>query len=642
MTRGWQGIAVILMLLICVTAAARHSATSGRRDVTSGSASSDEPGRAAPPHVTFTRDIAPIVFHSCAPCHRPGEAAPFSLLSYADAKTHAHQITAVTERRIMPPWLPEPDGPKFTDDLRLTAEQIALLKTWVEQGAVEGDRSDLPAEPQFVEGWQLGKPDVIVKATKPFELPAGGSDTYWNFVFRSPVDRSHWLKAIEIRPGDKRLVHHANVLVDRGQTARLLEKQPGSGFGGMELTIESEVFDPDSHFLFWKPGSAPYVEPDGMAIRLDKNTDLILNTHLQPSGKPEVLQPSLGLYFTDKPATLHPILLQMENDRQLDIPPGETNFLVTDDFTLPVDVELLAIYPHAHYLGKDLQGIATLPDGTKRTLIHIAQWDLNWQAVYRYATPMPLPKGTTISMRFTYDNSADNIRNPNHPPQRVVAGNRASDEMAHLWLQVLPKGPANLSIGQARSAIQENGIPESGAAVDPRALIQEAMARHNLEKNPNDFEAHYNLAALLQGRGELAESTAHFAQAVRIRPEDATANNALGAALLAAGRPDQSIPYLSAALAARPNYFDAHYNLGNALASQGDFSGALVHFRAAVSLNPEDANAEANLGSAFAETGNLKEARLHYERALKLNPNHQLARENLKQLDQDKTGDAPN
>jgi Tfp pilus assembly protein PilF len=623
MKRGWQGIAVILMLLICVSAAARHLATGRRQSVASTSASSDEPRSVVLPQVTFTRDIAPILFQSCAPCHRPGEAAPFSLLSYDDAKTHAHQIIAVTERRIMPPWLPEPDDPKFADDLRLTAEQIAVLKEWVEQGAAEGDPSELPAKPQFVEGWQLGKPDVIVKATKPFELPAGGSDTYWNFVFRSPVDRPRWIKAIEIRPGDKRLVHHANVLVDRGQTARLQEKQPGSGFVGMELTIESEVFDPDSHFLFWKPGSAPYVEPDGMAIHLDKNTDLILNTHLQPSGKPELLQPSLGLYFTDKPATLHPILIQMENDRRLDIPPGETNFLVSDDFTLPVDVDLLAIYPHAHYLGKDLQGIATLPDGTKQNLIHIARWDLNWQAVYRYASPMPLPKGTTISMRFTYDNSADNIRNPNHPPQRVVAGNRASDEMAHLWLQVLPKDSA-------------------GSAIDPRALIEEAMARHNLEKDPNDFEAHYNLAALLQVRGELAESAAHFAQAVRIRPEDATANNALGAALLAAGRPGDSVPYLSAALKVRPNYFDAHYNLGNALASQGDFAGALIHFRAAVRLNPEDANAEANLGSALAETGNLKEARLHYERALKLNPNHELARENLQQLDQGKTGDAPN
>jgi Flp pilus assembly protein TadD len=492
---------------------------------------------------------------------------------------------------------------------------------------VEGSPSDLPAKPQFVEGWQLGQPDVVVKATRAFELPAGGSDTYWNFVFRSPVDQSRWLRAIEIRPGDKRLVHHANVLVDRGQTARLQERQPGSGFGGMELTIESEVFDPDSHFLFWKPGSAPYVEPDGMAIRVDKTTDLVLNTHLQPSGKPELLQPSLGLYFTDKPATLHPILVQMENDRLLDIPPGEKDFRVGDDFTLPVDIDLLAIYPHAHYLGKDLQAIATLPDGTTKTLIHIARWDLNWQAVYRYAAPIALPKGTTISMRFTYDNSADNIRNPNHPPQRVMAGNRASDEMAHLWLQVLPKDL-------------------SGGGIDARALMQEAMARHNLQKSPDDFEAHYNLAALLQVRGELVEATKHFAEAVRIRPDDATANNALGAVLLVAGHASESVPYLSAALKVRPNYFDAHYNLGNALASEGNFIGALAQFRDAVQLNPEDANAEANLGSALAETGSLREARMHYERALKLDPQLELARENLQQLNQNVnqngTSDHPN
>jgi tetratricopeptide (TPR) repeat protein len=523
----------------------------------------------------------------------------------------------------MPPWLPAPEDPKFADDLRLSAQQIALIQTWVEQGAAEGDGSNMPPMPQFVDGWQLGKPDLVVKATQPFALPAGGSDTYWNFVFRSPVNQNRWLKAIEIRPGDKRLVHHANVLVDRGQTARLLEKQPGSGFGGMELTIESEGFDPDSHFLFWKPGSAPYVEPQGMAIRLDKNNDLVLNTHLQPSGKPETLQPTLGLYFTDKPATLHPILLPMGNDGQIDIPPGAKDFPVSDDFSLPVDMELLAIYPHAHYLGKDLQAFATLPDGTTRSLIHIAQWDLNWQAVYRYAEPMLLPRGTTISMRFTYDNSADNIRNPNHPPQRVVAGNRASDEMAHLWLQVLPRDWA-------------------GAGVDPRALVQEAMARHNLQKNPNDFEAHYNLAALLQMRGEIGESTAHFAEAVRIRPEDATANNALGAALLGNGRTFESIPYLSAALKARPDYFDAHYNLGNALASQGNFTGALLHFRAAVRLNPDDANAEANLGSTFFEMGNVKEARFHYERALKLDPHNELARENLQQLGQDQTNNHQN
>ncbi len=534
--------------------------------------------------VTFNHDIAPILYRTCARCHRPGEAGPFSLLTYADAKSHALQIAAVTKTRFMPPWLPEDGDLKFADELRLSEDEIARIQTWVEQGALEGNPKDLPAKPTFVEGWQLGKPDVVVKAEKAYALPASGSDNYWNFVFRTPVDRTRWLKAMEIRPGDKRLVHHANVLVDRQQSGRRQEGEPGAGFGGMELTIESEAFDPDSHFLFWKPGSIPYVEPDGMALRLDKDTDLILNAHLQPSGKPETIQPTLGLYFTDKPATMRPILLQLESDRMLDIPPDEKHFVVTDEFTLPSDVNVLAIYPHAHYLGKDLQAIAKLPDGRSETLIHIPDWNLNWQAVYRYAQPVRLPKGTTISMK-----------------------------LAHLWLQVLPEDSA-----------AANG--------DPRAEILEAMARHNLQKNPEDFEAHYNLAALLMGRGEIGEAMAHFAKANRIRPNEPTVNNAFGAALLAAGRTEESIPHLTAALNARPDYFDARYNLGNALASLGDFRGALAQFQAAVRINPEDANAEANLGSAFAEIGDVKQAKLHYERALQLNPNHELARENLQQL----------
>ena len=568
---------------------------------------------AAAKQVTFNRDIAPIIFHYCAPCHHPGEAGPFPLLTYRDARARARQIAALTSTRFMPPWLPEPQALHFADELRLSDEQIALIQKWLQQGAVEGAAADLAPAPQFTAGWQMGRPDKIIQAEKPYTLPASGSDMYWNFIFRAPVDGTRWVKAIEIRPGDKRVVHHANVLVDREQSSRRQEKEPGIGFPGMELKIESETFDPDSHFFFWKPGTVLKPEPEGMALRLDKNTDLVLNIHLQPSGKPEKIQPSLGLYFTDKPATLFPLLLQMENDQQLDIPPGEKHFVVTDQFTLPVDVELLAIYPHAHYLGKDLQALAALPDGSRKTLVHIPQWNLNWQAVYRYQEPVPLPKGTTITMRFLYDNSSDNIANPSDPPRRVLAGNRSSDEMAHLWLQVLP-----------------HALP--GVTSDPRMLLQEAMARHNVNKNPADFEAHFNLAAMLLVRGAREEAIEQFDEAVRLRPEDATANNALGASLLAAGRSAEAIPYLMAAIQAQPDSFDAHYNLANALVSQGKFLESLEHYRASLRLHPDDANAEANLGGALAEIGNLREAKLHFERALEIDPNHELARENLEQL----------
>jgi Flp pilus assembly protein TadD/mono/diheme cytochrome c family protein len=569
--------------------------------------------------VTFTRDIAPIMFRSCSSCHRPGEAAPFSLLTYSDAKKHAHQIVDVTQSRIMPPWLPEPQDLKFADELRLSEAEIGLLGRWVDQGEAEGDPRDLPPAPKFVKGWQLGKPDLILTATKPLVLPPQGTDTYWNFIFPVSLQGTKWVKAVEIRPGDKQYVHHANILLDRTGASRQREAEPGAGFGGMEIRIESQVFDPDSHLLFWKPGTVPSVEPDGMALRLDKGTDLILNTHLQPSGKPEIIQPSIGIYFTSRPATKFPMLLQLENDVKLDIPPGEKNFLVADNFILPVDVDLLAIYPHAHYLGKDIQAFATLPDGTEKTLIHIPHWNLNWQAVYRYAEPVRLAKGTTLSLRYVYDNSDQNPMNPNHPPARVLSGNRSKDEMCHLWLQVLPV----------------NFDPAQG---DPRMALQEALARHNVENNPADYEAHYNLGAMLQAKTNLDGAIAEYAAAVHLRPQEAIGNNALGAALVAAGRPQQGAEYLQTALRARPDYFDAHYNLGFALAGQDDFSGAAEQFRLALQLQPQDANVEANLGAALAQMGQFAEAKSHLEHALQIDPNQAIARENLEALQKEISG----
>ena len=565
--------------------------------------------------VTFNRDIAPIVYHYCSSCHRPGEAGPFPLLTYQDVKKHGHQIVAVTQSRFMPPWLPEPSEVKFADERRLSDEQIATIRKWVDQGMLEGKPSDLPPKPKFVEGWQLGQPDVILKAAKPYMLPATGIDQYWNFILPVPIDGTRWVRAVEIHPGDKRLVHHANILVDRYESSRRMEKEKGAGFGGMEIRIDSEVFDPDSHFLFWKPGTVASYEPDGMALRLDKGTDLVLNAHLQPSGKEEPVQPSVGLYFTDKPATVHPMLLQMHNDAALDIPPGDSNFVVTDEFTLPLDVDLLGVYPHAHYLGKDLLATATLPDGTTKTLIHIKHWDVNWQAVYRYAEPVALPKNTVLRMRYVYDNSEDNTANPNHPPARVVGGNLSTDEMAHLWLQVVPK----------------NGPGQSG---DPRMVLEEAWARHEVEKSPGSFEARYNLGEMLQARGALDEAAEQFEAAVAIRPQDSVANNALGGALLAKGDLAGAIQRFNVAIAKQPEYFDAHYNLANARAAQGNFAAAAEEFAEAAKLNPGDANAEANLGTALIQLGRLKEARTHYQAALRIDPANELARENLQQLDQ--------
>src|SRR5215831_7594805 len=495
--------------------------------------------RAAP--VTFFHDIAPIVRRNCAPCHRPGEAAPFPLLTYEDVKRHARQIADVTKRRYMPPWLPEAGSGAFVEERRLSDAQIRLIDEWVNQGAPAGSPTSVATAPPATDPeWKLGKPDLELHVQQAYRLPADGPEIFWNFVIPVPVSIPRWVRAVEIRPGAPKVVHHASLLVDRAASARRQEAAPGAGFAGMDISINEATFDPDGVFLAWKPGSTPNVEPEGIAWRADPGMDLVFSVHLRPTGKPETVDPVIGLYFTDKPQKKFPMLVALERDASIEIPAGDSDYVITDSFRCPIDVDVLAVYPHAHYLGKRLEAYATLPDGSHRWLIRISDWDQNWQTVYRYREPVFLPKGTTISMRFHYDNSAANVRNPNHPPKRVEAGNRATDEMGHLWLQVLPRG-----------------------AGDRRLELDEALMRHRLEKYPSDFRAHMILGALLLARADGGAATSMAEAAVRIQPKDAEAHNLLGSALTAVGRTPEAIAQFQQAVALRPEFVNARFNLAN-------------------------------------------------------------------------------
>ncbi len=550
--------------------------------------------------------MAPIVYRNCAPCHRPGEAGPFSLLSYADVRKRADQIARVTASRYMPPWPPEPGYGEFVGERRLRDDDLALIQRWARGGAPEGAPSEAPAPPRFTEGWQLGAPDLVVETKETYTVPAEGGDVFRNFVLPVPVKGTRYVRALELRPGDKKVVHHANVLLDSTGAARRRDaSDPGVGFAGMDVELESDRFEPDSHFLFWKPGTAAVTEPPGMAWRLDEGTDLVLNVHLQPSGKPEPIRPTVGLYFTDEPPTKFPMLLQLEHDGAIDIPAGESRFVVDDHYDLPVDVEVLGVYPHAHYLGRDVQGFATLPDGTKKWLIWIRDWDFAWQAVYRFARPVVLPRGSRVEMRITYDNSAGNVRNPHEPPRRVVAGNRSTDEMGHLWIQVLPRQR------------------------DDRWVLQEAFMRRRLEKYPGDFVAHANLAAALEERGRRDEAIAEYRQALRARPKSAAVLNSLGAAFQATGRLDEAIGIYREAVRAQPDYANARHNLGGALVQKGDFAGALPYLREAVRARSDDAGARNNLGGALLAMGRVDEAIRELGRAAEIDPGSLNAHYNL-------------
>jgi tetratricopeptide (TPR) repeat protein len=295
-----------------------------------------------------------------------------------------------------------------------------------------------------------------------------------------------------------------------------------------------------------------------MAWRLPPGSDLVLQLHLRKSGKPERVQPSVAFYFTSDVPDRLPLALRL-GKQDLDIAPG-ASYVARDRYTLPVDVEVHAVHPHAHYRATDVKVYAALPDGSRRWLIHIDDWDFNWQDVYRYRSPVTLPRGTTIHTEFTYDNSSRNRRNPDAPPRRVFFGQNSGDEMGDLWLQVLPRNMAE------RAALYRDVYPKTvaedinGLAMLVRAHPDHAGYRRDLAN------AHYNLGTLRMLDGRMAEAEAS----------------------------------LRAALALRPEHAPTHNNLGVVLKAQQKLDAAIEHFRRAVDIDPRNADARANLGAALA------------------------------------------
>jgi tetratricopeptide (TPR) repeat protein len=588
---------------------------------------------------TFSADVAPIVFRSCAPCHRPGEAAPFSLLSYADVKQRSRLIADATANGFMPPWLPEPGHGEFAGERRLAPRDIDVLRRWHDRGAPEGNPADRPPLPSFGDGWRLGEPDLVIRLPQPFRLPAESAEVWRNFVLPIPVADTRFVRTIEIRPGNARVVHHALVGVDPTRSSRRRdERDEAPGFDGMDM---GDSHAPDGHLLGWSPGMAPFPGVEGKAWRLDPNTDLVLQLHLTPSGKAEVVDPLVGLFFAERPMSGVPLqLMRLDADQALDIPVGARRFEAADSFTLPVDLEILAVYPHAHFLAKTMTATATLPDATERWLIRIDDWDFKWQDIYRYASPLALPRGTTIHMRYTYDNSAENPRNPNRPPRRVIAGLRSSDEMAHLQLQVAPRSALDGSVLKEalnRHALQKNpddawAYYELGNALRDQDRVADAMAayRSAVARDGGHAAAHNNLGVLLAEQRNTTQAIDHYRVALATEPDFADAHYNLANALRAAGGADEAIRHYREALRLEPRLYEAHINLGEALASRGRIGEALERFREAVRLQPASAQAHNSLGAGLGLQGDLAAAIAEFREALRLDPQHAGARENLR------------
>jgi hypothetical protein len=392
------------------------------------------------PETTFSQDVAPILYRHCAGCHHSGAVAPFPLISYQDVAKRAQLVAKVTATRYMPPWLPS--APHFQNERRLTESEIATLQRWAAAGAPKGNAAETPV-PEFSSGWPLGPPGLEAEMRAPFPVPADGPDLYQCFVIPLPAGPERYVKSIDIRPGNSAVVHHALLFQDITREAR--RRDTGNGYP----CFGTPGFLPARGLGGWTPGKQPVPAPPGMAETLYPRADLVLQVHYHPTGKPETDRTRVAVYFTpDKPRRrLTDIGL---GTNRIDIPPGDANYRVTDHFTVPVAVEVIGVIPHAHYICKDMRAYAVLPGGARRTLIHIPDWNFNWQEQYRYSAPIRLPAGTRLEMVFTYDNSTANPRNPNHPPQRVVYGPATTDEMAGLHLEVVPINESDAEdLGQA-------------------------------------------------------------------------------------------------------------------------------------------------------------------------------------------------
>lgn len=554
--------------------------------------------------VTYNKTIAPILYKNCAPCHRPGEATPFSLLSYNDAIQHADDIAEQVKQRHMPPWLPESGPVAIAGERRLTSVEIDAIQRWVAQGTVEGPAEERIAPPEFPGGWQLGTPDQIVTPDRPFAPGVLTDDIYRNLVMKLSLKAGTYVRAVEFKTNGAQ-IHHAVIRVDSSPGSRRRDGQDGKpGFDGM--TSWPNVYDPDGHFIGWAPGRGPIVLPEGMPWRLDRGTDLVVELHLIPTKTPSPIQPTIGLYFTSTPPVRYPVAGKLSS-RVIDIPAGDPAYVVTDSMVLPVATQLLSVYPHAHYLAKQMLGTATLPDGSTKTLIDIRQWSFHWQQDYRFVTPLDLPAGTRVSMRYTYDNSAANPHNPTKPPVRVQTGPRSKDEMAELGMTLV--------------AATQTDSPALVRAIDAHeAEIVIAAAEGNARREPGNAQLQAALGAAYLDAGRSADAIAPLETALRINEGLAGAHSDLGTALLALQRPSDALTHLRRAVALAPKNAVMLFNLGNALVDSGQNNEGAAAFERSIVLDDTFADPHVNLAAMQLQRGMIKPALAHLQRAAELVP----------------------
>jgi len=420
-----QNVAIALSSALVFAGAVAYGATTN----------ADNPAASSPP--VFSRDIAPIVSRHCTGCHHAQGSAPFSLTSYDDVRRRARQIAGVLSSRLMPPWLPEDSEHELIGRHGLTELEIQTVQAWVEAGVPEGDAASPAVSAPISPGWTLGEPDLVLTMPEPYVVPAEGQGVIRTFVLPTNLPGRRAVSAIEVRPSNPRVVRHVWFSLDTTGSARMLDEADADpGYP----TMADIGFVHAGSFGGWAPGSEVAPLPPGIVRVMPAGADLLVQIHFAATGKEEIEQTSIGIYFAREPVktVVVPITL---GSYWLDIPAGRKAYEVVDSFTLPHDVQLISLSPHAHYLCRHVEVLAETPDGKVHELLRITDWNPHWQQPYRFCTPIDLQAGTVLRMRMIYDNSEENPQNPHHPPRRVTTGHTMEDEMSMIMLHVAPADP---------------------------------------------------------------------------------------------------------------------------------------------------------------------------------------------------------
>jgi len=420
---------------------------------------------------TFAKDIAPIIYSKCAPCHHAGEVAPFTLTSYDDARDKAPTIVAAIKSKYMPPWQAISHG-EFKNERTLTSAQIEAIEAWSSAGAPQGDMTQAPKAPTYTPGWSMGTPDLVAKPAQPYTVSAEGADEYRCFVIPTNYPEGRFVTDVEVKPGNRNVVHHVLVYLDTSGVARNKDGKDGkpgyASFGG-------PGFIPAGSLGGWAPGLQAQSLPKGDGMWLPKGADIVIQVHYHKNGKPETDLSQIGVRFAKNPVDKR-IRWESVDNEFIKILPGDAHYEVTASMDLKAPITLLDVIPHMHLLGHDMTVTATLPNGTKRELIHVEPYDFNWQTRYTYKEPVHLPTGTHLALVAHYDNSSANPHNPNNPPKKVTFGEQTTNEMCFAFFTYTFEGEhltKGIHVGD------ENGLEGAGRTLTVDKIFDHYDADHD-------------------------------------------------------------------------------------------------------------------------------------------------------------------